>query len=461
MEPATQQSGPEKATLEFALRPHAVPLETVLERHRPLVEVVQRLLGVVPNAYGLFEIWPPGFVTYNLIVPSFLDVPRCDAGFGLAPAHRAMAMYVSSRTHGCSYCAAHCAAVGTVFKGARANLDKAAQSLDPETCKMLTPGEKALVDYATAAATIPSTLTARHRVELARHFSTDDQESIVLCVTLMGFLNRAMDAFNTVLEAPLVAMSREHLAASGWSPGQFFVEGVDDVVSRGLDHPEPGFFGLVRSVIQAELFGKRALSGVGSSVAAMDRQIVEAQGFVPAALTRLRRKGPRRVLTHTLVERMAVPGVAIPSWMKWTMGYVAAKRAHNDLLAGEMAACALRAGAPLETLAIAPDGDLSALEPMEQVTLRFARATSAAPNGLQPADIEDVMGMHEPASIVELVVTMSIAGAFQRYTATYPNHDWDPVVRETIGSHLSRLGLPETPAAPDGEDWDAAVKAVS
>ena len=51
-----------KPTLEFALRPHAVPRSVLVERYRPVMMMVRQILGVVPHAMSYFEIYPPAFM---------------------------------------------------------------------------------------------------------------------------------------------------------------------------------------------------------------------------------------------------------------------------------------------------------------------------------------------------------------------------------------------------------------
>ena len=85
------------------LQRDAVPFETLHARYGPLLELVRRLLGVVPNCDPYLEIWPPAFRTYNLMVPNFLNLPLMVWGLGAPRATIGLAMYVSSRTAGCAY----------------------------------------------------------------------------------------------------------------------------------------------------------------------------------------------------------------------------------------------------------------------------------------------------------------------------------------------------------------------
>src|SRR5437763_7895280 len=78
------------------LQPEAVPLETLHARYGVLLELVRRLLGVVPNCDPYLEIWPPAFRTYNVMVPNLLNLPFLVWGLSAPRSTVGLAMYVSS-----------------------------------------------------------------------------------------------------------------------------------------------------------------------------------------------------------------------------------------------------------------------------------------------------------------------------------------------------------------------------
>jgi hypothetical protein len=85
----------------------AVPFETLHTRYGSLLELVRRVMGVVPNCDPYLEIWPTAFRTYNVMVPNLLNLPFMMWGAGAPRATVGLAMYVASRTAGCAYCSAH------------------------------------------------------------------------------------------------------------------------------------------------------------------------------------------------------------------------------------------------------------------------------------------------------------------------------------------------------------------
>jgi hypothetical protein len=57
------------------LEQEAVPFETLHTRYGSLLELVRKILGVVPNCDPYLEIWPPAFRSYNMMVPNLLNLP--------------------------------------------------------------------------------------------------------------------------------------------------------------------------------------------------------------------------------------------------------------------------------------------------------------------------------------------------------------------------------------------------
>jgi hypothetical protein len=143
----------------------------------------------MPNSDPYFEIWPPAFRTYNVMVPNFVNLPFAVWGMAAPPDILGLAMYASSRATECSYCAAHTCSFA-LRRGATA--EKVARATDDDPAGY-TAAERAAVAMARAIATVPTTFTAAHRAELEASLSKGDAEWIFLGVAMMGFLNKFMD----------------------------------------------------------------------------------------------------------------------------------------------------------------------------------------------------------------------------------------------------------------------------
>src|SRR6202051_5127370 len=147
-------------TLTQSLRPAAVDVSRLGREYMPLLQLVRLLLGVVPNCDSYLAIWPPGFRSYNLLVPNLLNLPFSVWGWGPPVVPLGLALYTASRTARCAYCTAHpCAS--TLRRGAP----------PAALAGNYSPAAGAAVAAAEALARLPCTFTRGHRDELLRHFS--------------------------------------------------------------------------------------------------------------------------------------------------------------------------------------------------------------------------------------------------------------------------------------------------
>ncbi len=129
--------------------------------------------------------------------------------------------HVASRVAGCRYCEAHTIRAaqrfGEIDAADPARLD-AVWSF--RTSPLFNDAERAALEFAAAAASVPGAVTAATAAELRRYW--DDGEIVELAgvVSLFGYLNRWNDAMATELEAPAAADGQRWLAAQGWSVGK-------------------------------------------------------------------------------------------------------------------------------------------------------------------------------------------------------------------------------------------------
>src|SRR5262245_7948026 len=191
------------------LRPAAVDFTRLDQDYRPMLQIVRLLIGVVPNCDLYLAIWPPGFRSYNLLVPNLLNLPFSVWGFGPPVTTLGLALVAASRTAGCAYCTAHTCSF-TLRRGS-----------DPEKLAgRLDAAERAAVAAGESLARIPCTFLPQQREELRRHFSPADAERIALGIALMGFLNKFMDALGIDLEGATVAEVSPVLLPLGWTAGK-------------------------------------------------------------------------------------------------------------------------------------------------------------------------------------------------------------------------------------------------
>ncbi|NQY98282.1 MAG: carboxymuconolactone decarboxylase family protein [Henriciella sp.] len=131
----------------------------------------------------------------------------------LDPVLRQMIAHISSAAAGCAYCQAH-TAHGAEHRGADA--EKLAALWSFETSDLFSPAEKAALDLALAAGSVPNQSTDAQFETLREHFSEDEIVEIVGVIALFGFLNRWNDTLATTLEDSPLAFAEAHLAPNGW-----------------------------------------------------------------------------------------------------------------------------------------------------------------------------------------------------------------------------------------------------
>jgi uncharacterized peroxidase-related enzyme len=129
--------------------------------------------------------------------------------------------HVASRIAGCRYCEAHTIRAAQRFGAAEgadpARLDAVWQF---RTSPLFNAAERAALEFAAAAASVPGAVTAETAAELKRHWDDGEVVELAGVVALFGFLNRWNDAMATELEAPAAADGQRWLAPHGWTAGK-------------------------------------------------------------------------------------------------------------------------------------------------------------------------------------------------------------------------------------------------
>jgi len=95
-------------TIYAHLKLKAPAFSSLHKKYNPVLQLVDVLIGVIPNCDPIMEIWPTSFRTYNLFVPNLLNLPASLFGSKSVKALMGLAMYQSSAAAGCNYCTAHC-----------------------------------------------------------------------------------------------------------------------------------------------------------------------------------------------------------------------------------------------------------------------------------------------------------------------------------------------------------------
>lgn len=129
--------------------------------------------------------------------------------------------HVASRVAGCRYCEAHTIRAAARFGAAEARDARRLEAVwSFRSSALFDEAERAALEFACAAASVPGAVTPEIAAELHRHWDEGEIVEITGVVALFGFLNRWNDAMATELEAPAAADGERWLAAQGWTRGK-------------------------------------------------------------------------------------------------------------------------------------------------------------------------------------------------------------------------------------------------
>jgi uncharacterized peroxidase-related enzyme len=125
--------------------------------------------------------------------------------------------HVASRAAGCRYCMAH-----TAEGAAKLGVDEAKLGAvwSYQTSPLFSDAERAALEVAVAASSVPNAVTDEMFGDLRKHFSDEQVVEIVGVIAVFGFLNRWNDTFATPLEDEPLEFGEKHLAAHGWDAGK-------------------------------------------------------------------------------------------------------------------------------------------------------------------------------------------------------------------------------------------------
>lgn len=172
----------------------------------------ERILGFVPNSLLTMQRKPKivqGFeaLTRGVMAPD----GEVDLGFKRLVAH------FCSRAAGCQYCMAHSLIAARIH-----GIDdaKVAAVWEYRTSPLYSEAERAALDYALAAGSVPNAVDEAVFAPMREHWSEGAIVEILAVVSLYGFLNRWNDSMATSLEAPPAELGDRVLSQGGWDGGK-------------------------------------------------------------------------------------------------------------------------------------------------------------------------------------------------------------------------------------------------
>ncbi|MEM7760315.1 MAG: hypothetical protein AAF298_19625 [Cyanobacteria bacterium P01_A01_bin.40] len=421
------------STITQLLKSSEIDFNTLHKNYDPMLGLVKELIGVVPNCDKLLEIWSTGFRTYNLIVPNFLNLPFSLLGFGAPKKLMGLAMYASSRTAECYYCSAH-----TCTFALRRGVDPVS------LINSHVPEEIAVIEVAQTLAQIPCSLSSQQCETLLEYLSPGDIEWIVLSIGMMGFLNKFMDAVGVELETKTRSEVQIFLDAKDWDSSNNISIPFTDNLQTYLR-----VLKLAPSAISLE---KTWTKGVPNSYPEAGVFLEQHTGYSFPLLGELTHKRAIRAIATILRDNLDPEKSELGIANKCLAGLVYASIVGNfslikqaySLIAHFVPAIDRKSLSTVVEFAHQPDLEdtadielayskieraytkLSLLPMFSEQTLAvlfLAKAASSSPAKINPHIITRIDGCLSPASIIELVVWLSIQQLLHRLHCFYDVSD--------------------------------------
>ncbi len=179
---------------------------------RALARFFDETLGFCPNSVLTMQHRPAiasAFIQLNMAV-------MANEG-RVTSALKRLIGYVASRAAGCRYCEAH-----TVRAAERygAPTEQLVHIWDYRTHPAFNEAERAALDFALAASTVPNAVDAGVQARLHAHWDDGEIVEMLGVIALFGYLNRWNDSMATTLEEDAEASARQWLTADGWERGK-------------------------------------------------------------------------------------------------------------------------------------------------------------------------------------------------------------------------------------------------
>lgn len=405
------------STLTPLLRTDAVPMDTLHDRYGALLELVRKLIGVVPNCDPYLEIWPPAFRTYNVMVPNFLNLPFALWGVGASSAVIGLGMYAASRGAGCAYCSAHTSSFA-MRRGA--DPEKVARAMDGDAA-FFTAAELAVIHVARSLSRVPCTLTQAERDALRGAFSSAEVEWVVLGVAMMGFLNKFMDSVGVELEGAAMNEVSAVIGPSGWAPGKHLDPSQPDEPTAAPPADTFAFkLSLLPLIPAAIAADRRWTSGVPSTWPAVGKYLRVHTGHDFPVLSRLQHKRAIRAIAVMLRDNLDAHTTILGLPAKCAAGMVFATVIGDDSLARAVRAIAAKCGATPAQLDEAAsfargEAESAGADDRARTVLRLAKIISPSPARI-PVELLDECreaGL-AAAGLVELVSWLSVLQMLHR-----------------------------------------------
>jgi alkylhydroperoxidase family enzyme len=188
-----------------------LPAETTPELSDDF-EIFEKILGFVPNSLLTMQRRPGMVKGFGELTRGVMD-PEGPVDLGLMR----LIAHFSSRAAGCQYCEAHSLVAAKIHEVSQ---EKLYAIWDYQSRPLYSEAERAALDFAMAAGSVPNAVDAVLFARLKEHYSEEQIVQILGAVCLYGFLNRWNDSMATDLEESPREMGERVLSSGGWTGGK-------------------------------------------------------------------------------------------------------------------------------------------------------------------------------------------------------------------------------------------------
>ena len=413
-------------TLSEGLQSASVDFETLHKQYNPVLALVKELIGIIPNCDPILEIWPPGFRSYNLLVPNLFNLPQLLFGNKSFKASVGLAMYAASKTAACAYCTAHACSFA-LRRGANSDAIKGTR----------TPKEAAVVTLAEGLSRIPADLTIDDVRIVKQYFSDQQVEWLVLAVSMMGFLNKFMNAMGIELEQDAINDTAAVLSQTGWNPGKH-VKGEYHITKATTPKQDNllTYLRVIRQAPGAISLEKKWTHGIPDKYSLAAVYLREHTGYSFPILKPVTQGRVMRVITKVLCDNLDKELTEVGLKAKVLTGYIFTRVVSNDALTSEVKNMAAQITRELDAATCSFLDDIACMEiptdvvsckkamtsfqqsftltEKEAAVLLLAIAAAPSPSQVNDAVIETVLTHLAPAGIAEIIVWLSVLQLLHR-----------------------------------------------
>ncbi len=182
------------------------------EELQKLIEFYEETLGFCPNSVRTMHHRPR-------IAYAFIEMNKAvmENKGRVTSALKRMVGYISSQATGCRYCEAHTIRAAERYGASQEQLDNI---WDYKTHPAFNAAERAALDLALHASTVPNSVTDVIAEEARKHWDEGEIVEIMGVIALFGYLNRWNDSMGTEMEGGAIDSGKELLSKKGWEVGK-------------------------------------------------------------------------------------------------------------------------------------------------------------------------------------------------------------------------------------------------